>query len=161
MLQPAPPNVTLRLIWRAMRGAVTRGPVTIPVAGPSGSFALLAAPEALPGFERLTSGNGWHNEVDIAGCLQAFARFRPVHKAAQIRGPTLVQLGEHDGMAPLRPMEKLGARAPRAELIRYPIDHFECFWPEHIDQIAGDQLDFLRRHLAVQAIHKPESSLQN
>jgi hypothetical protein len=31
--------------------------------------------------------------------------------------------------------------------VRYPIDHFECFWPEHIDQVVGDQLDFLQRHL--------------
>jgi hypothetical protein len=31
--------------------------------------------------------------------------------------------------------------------VRYPIDHFGCFWPEHIDHIAHDQLDFLRRHM--------------
>jgi uncharacterized protein len=146
-LQPAPPSVTLRMIARAMRGTLTRNPVILPVAGPRGSFSLLAAPEALPGFERLASGNGWRNELNIAGSLLAFARFRPVQKAAQIQGPVLVQLGEHDQMAPPRAIEKLTTRAPRAELVRSPIDHFECFWPDHIDQVADDQLDFLRRHL--------------
>jgi dienelactone hydrolase len=56
--QPAPPSVTLRLMWRSIRGALTRGPVIVPLAGPPRSFALIAAPEALPGFERLASGNG-------------------------------------------------------------------------------------------------------
>jgi hypothetical protein len=52
-------------------------------------------------------------------------------------------------MAPLPPIEKTAARAPRGELIRYPIDHFEGFWPEHIDRVVDDELDFLRRHLLV------------
>jgi len=50
-------------------------------------------------------------------------------------------------MAPLPPIETTAAQAPRGELVRYPIDHFECFWPEHIDRVAGDELDFLRRQL--------------
>ena len=147
LLQPAPPSVTLRMIWGAIRGAVMRSPVLVPVAGPPGSFALLAAPEALPGFQRLASGSDWHNSVDIAGLLLAGARFRPVREAARIRGPVLVQLGERDRVVPLRAIEKVGTRAPRGELVRYPIDHFECFWPEHADKVARDQLDFLRRHL--------------
>lgn len=144
--QPAPPSVTLRLISRAIRGTLTRGPVIVPLAGPPRSFALLAAPEALPGFERLTSGNGWRNEVNIARGTLAFPRFRPVQKAAQIQGAVLLQAGEQDRMAPPRAIETVSTRAPHAELARYPIDHFGCYRPEHIDQIAGDQLEFLRRH---------------
>ena len=154
--QPAPPGVTARLTWSIMRRALTRRPVTIPVAGAPGSFALIAAPEALPGFERLASGNGWRNEVHAAGLLIPFARFRPVQNAARIRGPVLVQLGERDGMAPLPAIEKVSARAPKGELARYPIDHFDCFWPEHIEHVARDQLVFLQRHLLTAATqHTP------
>jgi pimeloyl-ACP methyl ester carboxylesterase len=155
LLQPAPPSVTLRMTWRAIRGAVTRSPVVVPVAGPSGSFALLAAPEALPGFRRLASASDWRNEVDIAGLLLAGARFRPVREAARIRSPVLVQLGEHDRVVPLRAIEKASRRAPHGELVRYPIDHFECFWPEHIEHVAGDQLDFLRRHVLFNRLATP------
>jgi hypothetical protein len=119
------PDSPSGLMWRSIRGALTRGPVVVPLAGPPRSFALIAAPEALPRFER----------------------FRPVQKADQIRGVVLVQAGDRNGMAPPRAIEKLGIRAPHAELARYPIDHFGCCWPEHIDQIAGDQLEFLRRHV--------------
>jgi dienelactone hydrolase len=145
--QPAPPGVTTRLTWSIARRAVTRRPVTIPVAAAPGSFALIAAPEALSGFERLASGNGWRNEVSAAGLLMPFVRFRPVQNAARIRGPVLVQLGERDGMVPLPAIEKVGARAPSGELARYPIDHFGYFWPEHIEHVACDQLVFLQRHL--------------
>ena len=145
--QPAPPSATLRLTWSILRRAVTRRPVMIPIAGAPGSFALIAAPEALPGFERLALGDGWRNEVNAAGLLIPFLRFRPVRKAARIQAPLLVQIGERDGMVPLPPIEKVSARVPRAELVRYPIDHFGCFWPEHIDHVAHDQLDFLERHL--------------
>lgn len=75
------------------------------------------------------------------------ALYRPVRKAKRIEVPLLVQLGERDGLAPRRAVEKTAARAPRGELRRYPIEHFDCFWPEHIDEVAGDQITFLHRHL--------------
>lgn len=147
LLRPAPPSVTMRMMWCTMRGALTRSAVTVPVAGPPRSFALLAAPEALAGFERVAGVNGWRNEADIRGLLLSGARFRPVRDAAAIRSPVLVQLGQRDGMVPLRPIEKVAMRARDAELVRYPIDHFGCYAPEHIDSVAGDELEFLRRHV--------------
>lgn len=147
VMRPAPPRVTARFLWLAARGAVGHRAVTVPVAGPPGSFALNAAPESLNGFERVAGVNGWRNEADVRGALLGTARLRPVRKAERISGAVLVQLGERDGMAPLRPMETLAARAPRAELVRYPMDHFGCFTPGHVDQVAGDEVDFLRRHL--------------
>jgi pimeloyl-ACP methyl ester carboxylesterase len=73
--------------------------------------------------------------------------YRPVRHAASITMPALLQLAEHDGVVPLPAIEKTAARAPKAELLRYPTDHFGCFWPEHLDQVAADQLRFLERHL--------------
>jgi dienelactone hydrolase len=141
------PPIALRMLRPALSG-LRRRRITLPVAGPPKSFALLATPEALPGFTRLASASGWRNEVEVSGVgLLALARYRPVRRAHRIGTPVLVQLGEHDCAAPLPPIEKAAARAPHAELARYPIDHFECFWPEHIERIAGDQLEFLHRHL--------------
>jgi pimeloyl-ACP methyl ester carboxylesterase len=155
--QPARPGVTVHLTWSIMRRALTRRPVTIPVAGAPGSFAVVASPEALPGFERLASRNGWRNEVNAAGLLVPFARFRPVKRADRIRGPVLLQLGERDGMVPLPAIEKTSARVPNGQLVPYPIDHFECFWPQHIGQVARDQLDFLQRHLPTPNTQHPQA----
>jgi uncharacterized protein len=143
---PPPPTVGLRMISRALREAITRRTVTMPAAGPPGSFAVIAAPEALQGFERLTSGRDWRNEVNTSWLLTG-RRWRPVREATNIRAPVLLQLGERDGAVPPAAIERTATRAPRAELERYDLDHFECFCPEHIDRLASDQVDFLRRRL--------------
>jgi dienelactone hydrolase len=145
-LAPAPPTVVLRTIGRALRVPVTRRPVPVPMAGAPGSLAVSVAPEALPGFTSVTAGNGWRNEVSSSG-LFAVAGYRPVRHAARIQAPVLLQLGERDAMVPPEPIEKTAARAGRAELLRYPIDHFGCFAAEHIDQVAADEVEFLHRHL--------------
>ena len=144
-LRPAPPAVVVRGLWRALREVVTRRPVTVPVAGPPGTLAANAAPEALSGFESLTAGSDWRNEVNSSAVFAMF-RYRPVQRVGDIDAPVLLQAGEKDGMVPLAPIEKAASSAPHAQLIRYPMDHFGCFSPEHIDHVAADQIEFLRRH---------------
>lgn len=127
-----------RTLSRWLRG--DRRP--LPAVGPAGGFP----PDALPSFERLAVPNGWRNEA-IADLSFPMFRYRPVRKAVLVNSPLLAQLGERDRLAPRRAVELVAERAPRGELRRYPIDHFGCFWTEHIDDIAGDQVDFLSRHL--------------
>jgi dienelactone hydrolase len=145
-MRPAPPAVIVRGLWRAAREVVTRRPVTVPVAGPPGTLAANAAPEALSGFEAVTAGSDWRNEVNSSAALAMF-RYRPVRRARDIKAPVLFQVGDHDGMVPLAPIEKAAASAPDAQLVRYPMDHFGCFSAEHIERVAADQIDFLRRHV--------------
>ncbi|MGB0094507.1 MAG: hypothetical protein WBP81_18495 [Solirubrobacteraceae bacterium] len=94
----------------------------------------------------MTSGRDWRNEVNTSWLLTG-RHWRPVREATNIRAPILLQLGERDGAAPLAAIEQTATRAPHAELKRYDLDHFECFSPEHIDWLASDHVDFLRRHL--------------
>lgn len=140
-----PPAIGLRMMALALREAVTRRPVRMPAAGPAGSFAMVAAPEALPGFQRL-GGPDWQNDANTGWLLSA-RRWRPVSEASNIRCPVLLQLGERDRCVPLAAIEQTGARAPQAELKRYDLDHFACFWPENINQVCDDQIEFLQRHL--------------
>ena len=141
-----PAAVGLRMISRALREMITRRTVTMPAAGPPGSFAVIRAPEALPGFERLTSDRDWRNDVNTSWLL-AGRRWRPVREATNIRAPVLLQLGDRDRAVPLAPIEQTATRAAHAELKRYDVDHFACFRPEHIDPLASDQIEFLRRRL--------------
>jgi alpha-beta hydrolase superfamily lysophospholipase len=137
-----------RVMWHALRAWAGRRPGTFPVAAPPGRLAFFDEPEALPGFERLAAPNGWQNEASMAWWEVPRSPYRPFREASRIGAPVLVQLGERDAMAPRRAVELSAARAPRGELRRYPIDHFGCFWPEHIDELADDQVEFVRRHLA-------------
>jgi dienelactone hydrolase len=136
-----------RVVWHALRRRITTGRRAVfAAAGPPGALAFFDEPEALAGFERLTEKSDWRNEMSLA--LDSLGPlYRPVRRAKQIRAPVLVQFGDHDTMAPRRAVEQTASRAPRGVLRRYPIDHFGCFWPEHIDRIADDQIEFVLSHL--------------
>jgi pimeloyl-ACP methyl ester carboxylesterase len=146
MLMPTPPKTLVRAVLRATREAITRKPCPMPIAGLPGEFAALDAPDALPGFQRLTAGGDWTNQFNPSELFKV-GWYRPVRQAPDIEMPALLQLAEHDKVVPLPAIEKTAARAPKSELLRYPTDHFGCFWPEHLDRIAADEVDFLRRHL--------------
>jgi pimeloyl-ACP methyl ester carboxylesterase len=142
-LQPAPIGLALRIIARALRETITRRPVTMPVAGNPGDFAVLAAPEALPGFEHVTAGRPWRNEISTSW-LFPLAAFRPVAAVPRIAAPVLYQIAQHDGMPSAGAVDKAIPRTPRAEVRRCPMDHFGPFRPEHHQAVVTDASDFLR-----------------
>lgn len=147
LLRKHPPTIALRMTGTTIWRTLSRERVMLPVAGPPRSLAVLAAPEALPGFQRVASANDWRNEADVTGTMLPFSRYKPVRHAARIEAPLLLEVGDHDAIAPLPPIEKVAARARNATLRRYPIDHFECFSAQHIDSVANDQIGFLRAHV--------------
>ena len=146
-LEPAPAGTVLRMVARAVRETITRRPVTMPVAGRPGDFAILPAPEALSGFEHVTAGRRWRNEISTSW-LFPIAAFRPVTAVPRIAAPVLYQIAQHDGMLPAGQVDKAIARTPRPEVRRYHMDHFGPFSPEHHPTVATDSSDFLRTHLA-------------
>jgi pimeloyl-ACP methyl ester carboxylesterase len=146
-LEPAPAGTVLRMVSRALRETITRRPVTMPVAGRPGDFAVLPAPEALPGFEHVTAGRPWRNEVSTSWLLTLPA-FRPVTAVPKITAPVLYQVAQHDGMPSAGQVDKAIPRTPAAGVQRYPMDHFGPFGPEHQPAVAADASDFLRAHLA-------------
>ena len=119
--------------------------MTVPVAGRPGDFAVLAAPEALPGFEHITAGRPWRNEIS-SSWLFPLASFRPVTAVPRITAPVLYQIAQHDGMPSADQVDKAIPRTPRAEVQRYPMDHFGPFSPDHRPLVATDASDFLRTH---------------
>jgi pimeloyl-ACP methyl ester carboxylesterase len=146
-LEPAPAGMVLRMVSRAVREMITRRPVTMPVAGRPGDFAVLPTPEALPGFEHVTAGRPWRNEISTSW-LFPLAAFRPITAVPHITAPVLYQVAQHDGMRSAGQVDKAIPRTPTAEVKRYPMDHFGPFSPEHQPAVTADASDFLRTHLA-------------
>ena len=146
-LEPAPAGTVLRMTARGLREAITRRPVTMPVAGRPGDFAILPAPEALPGFQHITAGRPWRNEISTSW-LFPLAAFRPITTIPRIAAPVLYQIAQHDGMPSAGGVEKAIPRTARPEVQRYPMDHFGPFSPEHHPAVATGASGFLRTHLA-------------
>jgi dienelactone hydrolase len=115
----------------------------VPVAGPPGSRAIFNRPGELEGLERVISDET-PNEV-LAGCMITIAPFAPVRRAAKVTIPAWIALGERDISVDRDDIERFASRAPRAELHRYPYDHFDALLEGGARRVAGDQIEFLRR----------------
>lgn len=127
-------------------GALTaRPPVRLPTVGPPGTLAALTTPDALPG-SRAIAGPSFVNDFCARGALLV-GRNRPITRAGAVRCPLLVQVAEHDAIAPAASAGKAANRAPYAELRTYPVGHFDVYLGETRERVLDDQLGFLERHL--------------
>lgn len=122
------------------------GPHLLPVVGQPGSTAVITAPGADEGYHAL-AGPTWRNEVGARTALEV-AFNRPTRYAARLRTPVLVQVGEHDAVAPPAAARRAAEKARRvAEVVTYPVDHFDVYAGRWQQQVLADQLAFLDRHL--------------
>jgi predicted alpha/beta hydrolase len=97
------------------------------------------------GFKSMiTTDSPWCNAI-AAGPLIAAALYRPVTKGRKLTCPILVQRCERDITSPPRAVTKLVQTAPRAELKRYDMDHFQPFYGDNPLLIAADQATWLKR----------------
>ncbi|NJD30903.1 MAG: alpha/beta hydrolase [Gammaproteobacteria bacterium] len=118
----------------------------IPIVGKPGELAMMSSPDADSGYRALAPP-GFRFEV--AARIALFAGlYRPVNFAVQARCPVLVQICEHDSVAPASAAEEVVRRlGSKGEVRRYPIGHFEPYFGAPFERSVSDQLEFLRRHL--------------
>jgi len=135
--------VAVRDALAGLRGAA---PVTAPIVGRPGELAAMTTPDAVPGYERMYGGDPAPNEVAARIGLRIGA-YNPARSAPSVRCPLLVCICDSDAVTPPGPAERMAARAPRGELVRYPIGHFDIYVGEWFERAVADQLEFLTRHL--------------
>jgi fermentation-respiration switch protein FrsA (DUF1100 family) len=151
MLGAVPPVQAMRLTGKALADIRSRRSgserVMIPAAGPPGTLAAMTSEDALPGFEAIKPEGSRHQNLVAAAIAVEALRWRPGAKAGRIECPLLVQVASKDLDTPPAPAAKAAARAPKGELRRYDCGHFDVYLDPWFDQVASDQIDFLKRHL--------------
>lgn len=131
----------------ALRALLRRSPHHLPIVGAPGTTAMITAPGAVEGYLEL-AGPTWHNEVCARAVLEV-AFNRPTRKASALRTPILVQVGENDAVAPPAAAWDAAQNAGSfAEVLTYPVDHFDVYDGDWQRQILADQVSFLARHLS-------------
>ena len=131
----------------ALRGGRGRAPFYLPIVGPPGVLAAMTTPDAEEGFRSLVPpGTRWENLHTPRVGLR-IGTYRPGRAAARVSSPLLVCVCEHDLVAPARSAVRAAESAPRGELLRYPIGHFEIYFGEWFERAVADQVEFLTRHL--------------
>jgi pimeloyl-ACP methyl ester carboxylesterase len=127
--------------------ATGREPFYVPAAGKPGTTAMMTTPDSLSGMTALVpAGSNWENRV-AARIALTLALYRPGLKAAKLRNPALFCVCDQDSLVPAERTIALAGRAPRAEIKRYPVGHFDIYVGEPWEQAVTDQTDFLVRHL--------------
>jgi pimeloyl-ACP methyl ester carboxylesterase len=148
IVKVAPKGNLLRATADAIRdqaGALLgRPPVLLTAAGAPGSYAVMTAPEALPGFQGIVGPESrWRNEV-AARVMLHIGTQNPARGVDKLQMPLLICACEQDQTTPPAAAYRAAERAPRGELKRYPIGHFEIYASE---QARADQVEFLTRHV--------------
>ncbi len=121
-----------------------RPPVLLPAVGAPGTYAVMTAPEAEPGFKGIvTPQSKWRNEVAARVMLHVGTQ-NPAGGVGKLAMPLLICACDQDETTPPAAAIRAAERAPRGELKRYPIGHFGIY--EDLGARA-DQVEFLTRHL--------------
>jgi len=144
-------GANLRLAAAGVRdtiGAVLRRPpLYAPIVGPPGSLAAVTSSDAESGYHAMYSdGFVWRNEV-AARAFLATAMYSPGRDAGRVRCPLLVQVATADAVTPPEAALRAAGRAARAQVLQYPVGHFDIYLGEAFEQSVTDQLSFLARHV--------------
>lgn len=132
------------------RVVTRRSPHYLPIFGEPGGTGMITAPGAVARYSAL-AGPTWRNEVTGRTTLEV-AFNRPTRFASRVRFPLLVQIGDHDSVAPPAAAHRAATRAGIYGSVRtYPVDHFDVYEGHWQERALADQISFLGRHLRTSA----------
>ena len=152
-LRAASPRSLARALVPALRDELARirnkPPVLVPLVGPPGSTALMTSPDSEAGYRALIPpGADFENGV-AARFINRVGLYRPGRSARKVTAPILFCICDTDAVAPAETALRYAATAPRGEVKRYPVGHFDIYLGEPFEHAVRDQTEFLVRHLEV------------
>ncbi len=145
------PKASLKLLPFVARDLVAKArgadPVTLPLAGPPGSLALMNAPDALPGYQALIPPGTDFVNAAAARVVPTITAYRPGRSAKKVAMPILFCVSNHDTVTPPEQTLRYARTAPRGEIKTYEAGHFAFYLGEPFEELITDQIEFLTRHL--------------
>ena len=129
-----------------VRSWLSLSPHKIPLVGKPGSIAVMADLDAWNTFNKIMPDD-FINEA-CARILIRMDKYAPIKYAARVHCPVLLQVCDKDISLPMSVVEKTEMQLGKlAEVIHYPIDHFDIYLGENFEKSVADQLDFFKKHL--------------
>jgi pimeloyl-ACP methyl ester carboxylesterase len=121
-------------------------PHKIPLFGRPGTVAAMADAGAWDMFKEL-AGDNFVNEV-CARIMIRIDKYHPIKYISKVQCPVLIQACDKDIGLPQKMIEKAKNRlGDLAEVIHYPIDHFDIYLGDNFEKAVSDQLEFFKKHL--------------
>jgi pimeloyl-ACP methyl ester carboxylesterase len=131
-----------------LRGALRKPPLTVPLAGPRGTVAMLTTPDAQDGARALDPEGrypDWQQSIAARSVLP-IGSYRPGRDARHISAPLLVVVAENDQSALAAPAQRAARSAPNGTILNVPGGHYAPFLDQH-ETVFDAELAFLQRNL--------------
>jgi fermentation-respiration switch protein FrsA (DUF1100 family) len=109
----------------------------------------MTSPDSEPGYRALIPPGAHFENGVSARFINHVALYRPGRSARQVNAPILFCICDTDAVAPAETALRYAATAPRGEVKRYPVGHFDIYRGEPFEHAVRDQTEFLVRHLDV------------
>ena len=152
-VRAASPRSLARSVVPALRDELARvrnkPPVLLPLVGAPGSAALMTSPDSEPGYRALIPQNAYFENGVSARFINHVGLYRPGRSACKVSAPILFCICDEDAVAPPAAALRYAATAPRGEVKRYPVGHFDVYLGAPFEEAVRDQTEFLVRHLEV------------
>ncbi|ROS32134.1 hypothetical protein EDD35_7887 [Amycolatopsis thermoflava] len=150
-----PRRTALRLMRVAVKDQVAamlgRPPVRMAIVGAPGEVAVMTSPDSLVGFRAIYDAVGLPFEIPRIPARFMFQvpGYRPGRRAVDVKSPLLTSLCERDEVTPAKKTEELARRAPRGEIKRYDVGHFDIYFGDMFEAVVADQIEFIERHVPI------------
>ncbi len=138
-------KLSARGVTDGLRSLLGLPPTYVPIVAPPGSVGMMTTADAWAMYTRLAPP-GFRNEVTARTALQV-PRFRPITDAPRVKCPALLVVCDNDTVAPAAIALKAAARIPKAEVVRFPVGHFDVYFNEDFERSVSAMNAFLRKHL--------------
>jgi len=140
-------KVTAVALRDALGARFGHQPVMVATSGPPGSTALMAAPDAEPGYLGLVPVMAPFSNQVAARIALGITTHVPGRKAADVNCPILFCVCETDSVAPAKATLRHVRKAPLGEIKLYPEGHFDIYVADAFERVVADQIRFLSTHL--------------
>lgn len=147
-------RVTPLALHDAVAARTRRPAKRVKLVGQPGQAALMTKPDCEPGYRALIPDDVDFDDTVDARIALHLGRHVPGRAARRVTAPLMVNVCDHDSLCPAATTDRLASRAPHAEVLHYPVGHFDIYSGEWFDRVVGDQVEFLTRHL------RPDSGAQ-
>lgn len=140
-------SLTVHALRDQVNAVLGKPPHYLPAVADPGSPGVMTTHDAKPGMTALVPDDTvWENRVTARIGLRV-PLYRPGTKAKHVQCPALWCITDQDTLCPADNTAKWAAQAPRGEVKRYPIGHFDIYVGDSFERAVTDQIEFLRRHL--------------
>jgi len=127
-------------------------PHRIPLVGRQNSVAVLADDRAWTALEQLAP-DGFINQV-CARIVIRLDKYRPVRHVSKVRCPVLLQISNDEVAYQAKAVKRVRKRLKEsAEVVHYPVGHFDMYLGQAFEISVRDQVAFLKRHLLKDSSH--------